>query len=1119
MKIIHDSRKQEYREPFGAAQTGTKVSLAIEISEPAPERVRLMLWHGDDPKIHYLDMKEEGEGRYAASFSLPDEGCLVWYAFEIETEREDSRAVFYYGNNNGNLGGEGRLYVDDPHRYQITVYKASEVPEWYKNGIVYQIFPDRFFRDDEWRERTEAANRKINDRRSDMKRVIQEDWTRAAYYVRDENGTVVEWPMMGGSLKGIEEKLDYLRSLGVTCIYLNPVFEASSNHRYDTGNYMHIDGALGTDEDFEELAAAARKKGMRIILDGVFSHTGADSIYFDKTGNYSEMRPDEKYAAGAWENEDSPYRNWFKFDKNERYGYRSWWGVEDLPEVDENNRDYREFILGEDGVVAHWMKKGASGWRLDVADELPDSFIAETRSRIKATDPDGLLLGEVWEDASNKISYGERRMYFMGDELDSTMHYPLRDILLDYINYTIGSSGAVDRFMNIAENYPPENFYAALNLIGSHDRARIMTMMAAEEDYSSATKKVKLLSTLQYCMPGVPCIYYGDEAGLMGGTDPANRSGFPWGFENLDLGYHYRMLGLMYDEHPALKDGGFEFLSGRYGIDEDILAFTRSGRDAAGTEETMIILANRRYSPAEIDLRDIEGLKGRYALELLTSEELPLDEKGSLGVLKMDSLSSMVISLRAEKPEAEDLGRSAGVICHISSLPEGKLGKGARDFVDKIASAGFTIWQVLPVNPAGVGNSPYSSGAAFAGEPAFVDYSELPDTEGYYEFIKNNDYWLHDYIAFNLIKEMHDGKPWYKWPEKYKNADSLEFISTLTDEQRARASKLVGEQYCFFSQWNDLKAYANSKGVRLMGDLPMYMAADSADVWANKHIFRMDDTGTQSVHAGVPPDAFSKIGQDWGNPLYDWEVMEDDGYGWWLRRIRQCAERFDILRIDHFRGLSEYYAIPEGGDPKDGCWQHSAGLRFLADVRGMLRAEGFGMKLLVEDLGHLDAGVKNLLKLSGLPGMDIWQFSADHMKEMCEKEPEKAEHRAFYTGTHDNNTLLGFLKERAAAGQNNHWDHQENGTSEMGSTVEALAVIRKIYESPAVLAMLQIQDVLMLGEEARMNVPGVPEGNWTWKMPGNTVEEAFRDSADRLKWFNALAERTGRKDNENGASE
>ena len=1120
MKIIHNSRKAEYREPFGAAKTGTKVSLTIKISDPAPESVRLMLWHGDDPAIHYLEMSEKGDGRYAASFPLPDEGGLIWYAFEIETEHEDERAVIYYGNNTEDLGGEGRIYVDDPHRYQITVYKEAEVPAWYRDGIVYQIFPDRFARDDSWRERTEAANRKINDRRSDMKRVIQEDWTKPAYYVRDGSGKVIEWPMMGGSLKGIEERLDYLKSLGVTCIYLNPVFEASSNHRYDTGDYMHIDAALGTDEDFEELAAAARERGMRIILDGVFSHTGADSIYFDKTGNYSEMHPDEKNAAGAWGSEDSPYRKWFKFDENESCGYSSWWGVVDLPEVDENNSDYRKFILGEDGVVAHWMKKGASGWRLDVADELPDSFIAETRKRIKAVDPEGLLLGEVWEDASNKISYGERRKYFMGDELDSTMHYPLRDILLDYINYTTGSSAAVDRMMNIAENYPPQNFYATLNLLGSHDRARIMTMMAAEEDYKSATKKVKVLSTLQYCLPGVPCIYYGDEAGLLGGTDPANRSGYPWGFENLDLGYHYRMLGLLYDEHPVLKDGGFEFLSGRYGIDEDILAFTRTGKDVAGTEETILVLANRRYESAEIDLSGIDGLRCGYALELLSSEELPLDEKGSLGVIKMESLSAMVISLRKEKPEAEKLGRSAGVICHISSLPEGKLGKGAKDFVDKIASAGFTIWQVLPVNPAGVGNSPYSSFAAFAGEPAFIDYDELPDTEGYRDFVNKNAFWLHDYIAFNLIKDMNDGDPWFKWPDEYKNADVREFIGNLTEDQKAEANRLAGEQYCFYKEWNDLKAYANSKGVRIMGDLPMYMAADSADVWADKHVFRMDeDTGAQSVHAGVPPDAFSGEGQDWGNPLYDWDVLKKENYEWWFRRIRQCAERFDILRVDHFRGLSEYYAIPEGAEPKEGCWQHSGGLGFIAGIRRMLRDEGLEMKILVEDLGYLDAGVKNLLKLSGLPGMDIWQFTADYMKEMCEKEPEKAAHRAFYTGTHDNNTLVGWLREKTGRENNESHEHGEKSASETGSIVEALAVIRKIYESPAELAMVQVQDVLMLGEEARMNVPGVPEGNWTWKMPGDTVEEAFLESADRLKWFRTLAERTGRLNGKNGVSE
>ena len=1121
MRIFHDSRNKKYRDPFGAVETGSSIAVSIEVSEPSPESVQLMLWHDDDANPQYIDMKEtacEGGLLYTAEITAPDEGCLLWYAFEVEVEREDERRILYYGNNEAGLGGEGRVCRDDPNRWQITVYKHAAVPEWYKNGIVYQIFPDKFARDEGWRERCEEAIKKVNDRRSDTKRVIQDDWTKPAFYVRGQGNAIAEWPIYGGSLKGIEEKLDYLRSLGVTAIYLNPVFEATSNHRYDTGDYMHIDPALGTDDDFVSLAKEARKKGIRLILDGVFSHTGSDSVYFDRYGNYG---PDK----GAYLHVDSPYRSWYKFDENERYGYRSWWGVEDLPEVEETNESYREFILGEDGVVAHWMKMGASGWRLDVADELPDSFIAETRARIKETDPEGLLMGEVWEDASNKISYGERRRYFMGDELDSTMHYPLREILLDYINYTLSAKEASDRLMSIAENYPPENLYGCLNLIGSHDRERVMTLMAGKEDYPNATRKVRLLSTLQYCLPGVPCIYYGDEVGLMGGNDPANRSGYPWGHENLDLGYHYRMLGIVYDEHPALKSGGFSFLSGKYGLGEDIFAFTRSGKDAAGTDETILVLANRSYSPAEIDLSRIEGLKGGYALELLTSEEMSLDEEGSLGKIKMEKLSAMVISLRDKAPEKEDLGRSAGVICHISSLPGRKLGKGAREFVDYLESAGFSIWQMLPLNPAGLGSSPYSSYAAFAGEPEFIDRDELPSEEGFAPFVQKNSYWLYDYIAFMLLREKHQGKPWFEWPEDDKNADTKDFLASLSDEQKKRARELADEQFFFSAQWDSLRAYANSKGVRLMGDLPMFMAPDSADVWANKKVFIIDEDGRQKAHAGCPPDAFSKDGQDWGNPLYDWEALKADGYGWWLDRIRQCAERFDILRFDHFRGLSEYFAIPEEGKPKDGYWQHSAGLGFISAMKKMLAEEGFGMKLLMEDLGFLDPGVKNLLKLTGLPGMDIWQFTAKQMMEMSEKEPEKVSKRAFYTGTHDNDTLMGWLlkvkEEEAEKAEEKKADSKPEETSEdtekkdpelirTECEKEALNIIRKIYESPAALAMMQLQDVLLLGEEARMNVPGVPEGNWTWKADGERIEEAYPDALPRAAWLRELAVSTGR---------
>ena len=1121
MIIKHDSREKYYRDPFGAAQTGSDITLSIDIEDPAPESVRLMLWHDDDPDPQYIEMKEssaqnEAAARFTASVKAPDEGGLLWYAFEIESEGEaygeedPGRQIIYYGNNYEGLGGEGNIFNDDPARYQITVYKPAEVPGWFREGIVYQIFPDRFARDDDWRERTEAACEKVNRRRSDTRRFVQEDWTQPAFYERDGSGRVCGWPMYGGSLKGIEERLDYIKSLGVTCIYLNPVFEATSNHRYDTGDYMHIEPALGTDEDFEDLAKAARERGIRIILDGVFSHTGCDSLYFDKYGNYRTMRDNADgghSAAGAWNDPESPYRSWYKFDDGEECGYKSWWGVDDLPEVNENDPCYRDFILGEDGVVAHWIRKGASGWRLDVADELPDSFIAETRKRIKATDPDALLLGEVWEDASNKISYGERRKYFMGDELDSTMHYPLRDILLDYVNYTISAPQAENRLMSLAENYPPQNFYGALNLIGSHDRERIMTMMAAEQDYPSATKKVRLLSALQYCLPGVPCIYYGDEAGLMGGADPANRSGFPWGFENHDLGYHYRMLGLIYDEHPALKSGSFRFLSDECGLGDDIFAFTRSGKDIAGTEETLLILANRSYGPAEVKLGDAAGLRCGYALELLTSEELPLDEEGSPGTVRMDALSVKIISLRKERPQTEGLGRRAGVICHVSSLPERKLGKGARDFVDYIVSAGFSIWQILPLNPAGMGNSPYSSYAAFAGEPAFIDRNELPSMDGYSTFMKDNAYWLYDYIAFTILREENELRPWYKWPEEQKFAGSAGVLGRLNEEQKKRAKQLAEDQYFFAVQWAELREYANSKGVKLMGDLPMFMAADSADIWANKDIFMIGHDGIQKSRAGVPPDAFSEEGQDWGNPLYNWDKLKSEGYGWWMRRMRQCAERFDILRVDHFRGMSEYYSIPRGQTPKKGSWQHSAGLGFIEAVKIMLKDEKLGMKLLAEDLGFLDAGVKNLLKLSGLPGMDIWQFSWGEMLEACEKEPEKTAGRAFYTGTHDNDTLVGWLMEqKRPAGSEKDRDEMLRTECE----TEALEIIRRIYESPAGLAMMQLQDVFLLGSEARMNVPGVAEGNWSWKVPGESIEDAFADADQRAEWLRNLAERTGR---------
>ena len=1112
MKIIHNSRDLKYRSPFGAVKVGTGIELAIEFEDCMPESVQLLVRKDEESRPQIINMHEtmvSGACRYEASFDAPENGGLLWYYFAAEfcddTEDDNQRRIAYYGNTPDMSGGEGRLYFDyetdddNVPPYQITVYKEAKVPAWYRDGIVYQIFPGRFSRDEKWRERCEEAIRDVNSRRDDTKRIIQDDWNRAAYYVRDDSGKVTEWPIYGGSLRGIEEKLDYLKSLGVTGIYLNPVFKSASNHHYDTADYYQIDPTLGTNEEFSHLAAEAKERGIHIILDGVFSHTGADSIYFDRFGTYNQAEGNG--LKGAYHNEDSPFRNWYKFDDSEPCGYSSWWGVEDLPEVDENNEDYRKFILGKDGVIDYWMKIGASGWRLDVADELPDSFIAQTRSTIKAADPDGLLIGEVWEDASNKISYGERRRYFMGDELDGTMNYPLRDILLDYINYTIGSGYAGEKLECLKENYPEENFYGALNLIGSHDRERIITAMAASEDYKAAVKKVSVLSTLEYTLPGVPCIYYGDEAGLTGKADPENRSGFPWKYENLDLGYHYRMLGLIYDEHPVLKGGKIEILSGKYGISDDIFAFIRSDEK----DERILVLASRSYGTAEADLRDIPETKCGYALELLRSEEIKPDKNGSLGVIELQPLSAKIICLKDEAPSAPSLGRKAGVICHISSLGTPVLGAPAREFADYLASAGMKVWQVLPLNPTGIGGSPYSSYAAFAGYPALINRDELPDHRGYEEFCRDNADWLSEYISYRVLKEMHDEKPWYEWPDEYKFGEPLKLIDILSKDHGDRIEKLAKDQYYFSVQWNDLKKYCNDLGISLMGDLPMYMAKDSADVWANKEIFRLDEHGAQKVHAGVPPDAFTEDGQDWGNPLYDWDKLRETGYGWWLRRLRQCAERFDILRIDHFRGFSEYYAIPEGESPKKGSWQHGAGLDFYKAVSDMLKCEELGMKLLAEDLGFLDDGVKDLLRLTGLPGMNIWQFNDREMKEM---EPENAVNRAFYSGTHDNDTLAGFVRAELLKDRNSGSDKTDELATE--TEIECLRIIKEIYESPAALAMIQVQDMFMLGSEARINVPGIAEGNWTWKMSGASVKESFDDADARADWFRELAEKTHR---------
>ena len=365
MRLIHNSRLPQFRTPFGAVTTGTSVSLSVILEDADPNQATLTLrtWVDEIGESLY-PMTHEGDGIFTVELECT-EPCLIWYSFICNIEGQPEVRL---GAPQGRTGGEGVTYnYAEVPSFQITVYKHRKVrPEWYERGMVYQIFPDRYARDENWRERTLAD---VEKPRKGIQRRMVEDWNEPPEYERAEDGSIKTWDFYGGSLKGIQNDLPRIAELGFTAIYLNPIFEAASNHRYDTADYTKIDPILGTEQDFTELCEAAEKLGISIILDGVFNHTGDDSIYFNRYGNYP--------GVGAWQSEDSPWRDAFYF--HEDGSYDCWWGVGNMPAINENSELVRERLLGKDGVIRKWLRAGAHGWRLDVADELSDDFLAEIK--------------------------------------------------------------------------------------------------------------------------------------------------------------------------------------------------------------------------------------------------------------------------------------------------------------------------------------------------------------------------------------------------------------------------------------------------------------------------------------------------------------------------------------------------------------------------------------------------------------------------------------------------------------------------------------------------------------------------------------------------------------------
>ncbi len=443
----------------------------------------------------------------------------------------------------------------DPEPWQITVFEESyRTPAWFKGGVMYQIFPDRFFRAE-------------GDYPVKPYKKLRGDWGGTPSFRPNEYGKVLNNDFFGGNLEGIREKLPYLKDLHVTAVYLNPIFEAYSNHRYDTGDYTKIDPLLGTEEDFVRLTADAKALGIRIVLDGVFNHTGDDSRYFNKFGRYDSV--------GAYQSPASPYIGWYRF-REYPDSYESWWGIETLPAIEERSESYQNFICGEDGVVKTWLKRGAGGWRLDVADELPDFFLRKVRTAVKTADPEAILIGEVWEDASNKISYDERRTYLQGDELDSVMNYPLKDGILNFVR-TGNTAQLKETIAMLLDHYPKETLDCLMNILGTHDTVRVLTVFGGktcvekeemaraaltEEEAAQAAEKVKMAAVLQFTLPGVPCVYYGDEIGMQGYADPFCRGCFDWSKTDCGLHAFYCKLGEIRTERfpEIFKDGAYREL-------------------------------------------------------------------------------------------------------------------------------------------------------------------------------------------------------------------------------------------------------------------------------------------------------------------------------------------------------------------------------------------------------------------------------------------------------------------------------------------------------------------------------------------------------------------------------
>lgn len=603
--MIHNASIDKYRSPIGAIKTGEELTLRLLDTPVKTTAVSVLLFFED--RTQECPMTKM-DGGYEFSFCVDNNPQIVWYFFKIY---EDNHSYFY-GARPGRSCGEGMTVGSDPFSFQITVYdKNFHTPKWMQKGVMYQIFPDRFARGN----RENLLHGKEYHENMGREIYVHRNWEEQPLFAPiNGNENYSPCDFFGGDLEGIIEHINELSDMGVTCIYLNPIVEADSNHRYNTANHKKLDPFLGDEDDFRRLCRHAKRKGIRIVLDGVYSHTGDDSIYFNKKGNYPEK--------GAFQGPESPYYDWYFFD--EEGSYKSWWGFQSLPEVDKTNQAYQEYIItGKNSVLNYWADLGSSGVRLDVADELTDEFIFMIRNTMKRKNPDSAIIGEVWEDVTTKESYGVKRKYALGKGLDSAMNYPFKIQCSNYLLRYVNAYAMQEFLLGQQCNYPKPFYYANMNLLSSHDIPRIRTTLSTglNENIPSREKQIdyvidrnmdnqgqtlsRLAVAIQFFIPGIPSIYYGDEYGMHGFKDPFNRGTL---FKrDTEIYKTYEKMAQFRKAEPVLQTGHAIFKA----INENVLAIIRfisDGHDALGekAQDGAYLLIVNPTSQAENVIIDLE---------------------------------------------------------------------------------------------------------------------------------------------------------------------------------------------------------------------------------------------------------------------------------------------------------------------------------------------------------------------------------------------------------------------------------------------------------------------------------------------------------------------------------